>query len=163
MFNRVMMMFKVFSCIQAWAEANQQRLLREGAPLSAASLAVARQAGVARPELVRVLVVDAMPPLPDEVLASGLAPRSQLERLQQAAGLTLGHGIFILQGCQDQTIVLAHELAHVAQYERLGGIGPFLQQYLAEIAAHGYENAALEAEANRIANAIVLPPSALPS
>ena len=40
-----------------------------------------------------------------------------------------------------------HELAHVAQYERLGGILPFLRRYLFECLIAGYSVALLEQEA----------------
>jgi hypothetical protein len=42
--------------------------------------------------------------------------------------------------------LLAQEFVHVAQYERLGREG-FLQQYIQQIAAHGYPNAPFEQEA----------------
>jgi hypothetical protein len=41
---------------------------------------------------------------------------------------------------------LAHEFVHVAQYERLGREG-FLQEYIQQIATHGYLNAPFELEA----------------
>jgi hypothetical protein len=41
---------------------------------------------------------------------------------------------------------LAHEFVHVAQYERLGREG-FLQEYIQQIAAHGYPDAPFELEA----------------
>jgi hypothetical protein len=40
----------------------------------------------------------------------------------------------------------AHEFVHVAQYERLGREG-FLQEYVQQIAAHGYLDAPFELEA----------------
>lgn len=44
---------------------------------------------------------------------------------------------------------LAHELAHVAQYERLGGFYGFLKQYLEECINPGYPLGALEQEAKQ--------------
>ena len=46
--------------------------------------------------------------------------------------------------------MIAHELVHVAQYERLGGIEPFLRQYLRECLTVGYDESALENEARSI-------------
>jgi hypothetical protein len=38
-------------------------------------------------------------------------------------------------------------LVHTAQYERLGGIEPFLRRYLYECATVGYTNSTMESEA----------------
>ncbi|MBZ5724168.1 MAG: hypothetical protein LAP87_04160 [Acidobacteriia bacterium] len=63
------------------------------------------------------------------------------------AGLSIGHGIIVRQDCLRDATLIAHELKHVAQYERLGSIPAFLQQYLAEVNQHGYPAAPLEQEA----------------
>jgi hypothetical protein len=63
------------------------------------------------------------------------------------AGLTARYGIFIrADGWRDRGLI-AHELAHTAQYERLGGLRPFLRQYLTECLTAGYHGAPLELEA----------------
>jgi hypothetical protein len=61
-------------------------------------------------------------------------------------GLTAGHGVIVRLDCADNLRLLASEFVHVARYERLGKVG-FLQEYIQQIAAHGYLNAALELEA----------------
>jgi hypothetical protein len=43
--------------------------------------------------------------------------------------------------------LVVHELAHTAQYERLGGFHPFLSAYLGECLTVGYPNGPLEQEA----------------
>lgn len=126
----------------------QRRILKSGTPLFGRTLEDARLAGVADPLRVRVLLVDRIPnPL--------RAPFSWLERrsgvcVGGAAGLTLGHGIFILRRCEHHRALLLHELAHVAQYERLGGIRRFLCVYLRECMVNGYADAPLEVEARRV-------------
>ena len=62
-------------------------------------------------------------------------------------GLTLGHGIFIRSDCWRDRLLIVHELVHSAQYERLGGILPFLRRYLFECLTVGYSTAPLELEA----------------
>jgi hypothetical protein len=47
-------------------------------------------------------------------------------------------------------LLIVHELAHVAQYERLGGILPFLRKYLFECLTVGYAAAPLELEATAV-------------
>src|SRR2546430_8971806 len=42
--------------------------------------------------------------------------------------------------------LIAHELVHVLQYHRLGGVLPFLQTYICQCATVGYPNAPLELE-----------------
>jgi hypothetical protein len=44
---------------------------------------------------------------------------------------------------------LLHELTHVAQVERLGGLRPFLSEYLFQCMVHGYAGSAFEQEAYR--------------
>jgi len=47
--------------------------------------------------------------------------------------------------------LVVHELAHTWQYERLGGLRPFLKQYLYEcLVAPGYPFGHLEQEAKSI-------------
>jgi hypothetical protein len=129
-----------------WASEQEESILRDGVPLSEQEIADAKAIGVREPERVRLLRVDAIP-----------APRHPLLRLAQAAirlitqtpsGLTLRHGIFIRSDCWRDRSLIIHELAHTAQYERLGGIIPFLREYLFECATVGYNKSALEQEAN---------------
>ena len=61
-------------------------------------------------------------------------------------GLTAGHGVIVRLDCANNLRLLAHEFVHVAQYERLGREG-FLQEYIQQIAAHGYPDAPFEQEA----------------
>jgi hypothetical protein len=82
--------------------------------------------------------------------AIGLAPAA-------TCGLTLGYGIFIRDDCWRSRALIAHELTHTAQYERLGGIEQFLRQYLGECLTVGYLNSPLEQEAAAMAATRVPP------
>jgi hypothetical protein len=63
-------------------------------------------------------------PVPDD---SGL--RQYFEQIGIAPrGMTFGHGIVIKDGYFARHLI-AHELVHILQYERLGGIGPFLAAF----------------------------------
>lgn len=128
-----------------WAAEQEQRILREGVPLSEQEIADAKAAGVREPERVRLLPVESIPSPEHPVLkavcnATNLVPKAP-------RGLTLRYGIFIRSDCRQDRHVIAHELAHTAQYERLGGILPFLKKYLLECATAGYAGAPLEREA----------------
>jgi len=63
----------------------------------------------------------------------------------------LQYGIFIRLDCWRDRALIAHELVHTAQYERLGGILPFLRQYLFECVTIGYPEAPMEQEAIAVA------------
>ena len=128
-----------------WAEEQQQRIMRDGVPLSIRELADALRVGVQDPERVRLLQVEAIP-----------APsHPALKAIYQVAnfgpakprGLTVYYGVFVRSDCWRNRPLIVHELVHTAQYERLGGIEPFLRQYLIECATDGYNKSALESEA----------------
>jgi hypothetical protein len=75
-----------------------------------------------------------------------LLPKAVARAWEQSAGLALGHGIFILGRCAGARL-MSHELRHVHQYERLGGIEPFLRKYLQQVISVGYWAAPLEQDA----------------
>ena len=125
-----------------WAQDQERRILAEGKPLEGEALEFARTLEIEEPEGVRVLEVDRVPmPVPQPVVR--LAQKWGLP-VVNPAGMTLGRGIYILPGYD---WVVPHELVHVAQYQRLGGIEPFMKVYLRECLVHGYFAAPLEVEA----------------
>jgi hypothetical protein len=129
----------------AWAAEEEQQILRNGVPLSEQEIGDARVIGVQSRDRVRLLRVATIPrPLQPQLRAACDA----IDFLTPATrGLTLGHGIFIRSDCWRDRLLIVHELAHSAQYERLGGILPFLRRYLFECLTVGYAAAPLEVEA----------------
>jgi hypothetical protein len=101
---------------------------------------------------VRILLVDQVP-LPPAALLQAASDEAALLP-ETPSGLTVQYGIFIRRDRQSDRHLLAHELAHTAQYERLGGIVPFLRDYLTECVTFGYSNAPLEQEAEESAGRI---------
>ena len=69
-----------------------------------------------------------------------------LPRSADTGGLTAWHGVIVRLDCRRNLRLLTHEFVHVAQYERLGR-ERFLQEYIQQIAAHGYPSAPFELEA----------------
>lgn len=69
-----------------------------------------------------------------------------------SAGQVYGNIIYIAEKRNpfdlDQLILLAHELAHVRQYRRLGNLDNYCREYMTEYAKVGYENNEFEQEAN---------------
>jgi hypothetical protein len=128
-----------------WAAEQEERILREGVPLSVGELADALKAGVRDPERVRLLEVEIIPAPSHPIL---VAAYQQMNVAPAAPrGLTLQHGIFVRSDYWRDRSLILHELIHVTQYERLGGIEPFLKQYLLECATVGYHKSPLEKEA----------------
>jgi len=132
----------------AWAEEQESLILREGVALTPSQLEDARRIGVVSPERVKLRVVDAIP-LPVQPLLRGAAETTGLISLL-TCGLTLRYGIYIRSDQWGVRRLVVHELAHTAQYERLGGFQPFLKQYLGECLVVGYPLGSLEQEAKRI-------------
>jgi hypothetical protein len=132
-------------CTIAWVARRQASILRNGVPLNHTQRELASALGVDSVERVRVVSAAVIPmPLPRWTRA--LALRGGWIS-QHIAGMTLGHGIVIREDYLDDMRLLAHELAHVSQYERLGGIAGFLRHYLRECVWPGYPHGALEREA----------------
>ena len=118
---------------------------RRGKPLTAAQLKDARALGVREPERVRLLRVAEIVPFDHPVLDGLVWPLRRA--LVRSAGLTARYGILIRADHWDDRRLLMHEMVHVAQYERLGGIRPFLRAYLLECMVEGYPLGPLEQEA----------------
>lgn len=135
-----------------WVARQERRILAEGMPLDLSQLADARALGVAEPERVRLLCLPRVP-LPGGRLARWIGLLTGTLSTE-ASGLTARYGIFLrTQDCLDRRL-LAHELTHTRQYERLGGIRPFLRQYLHECLTFGYYEAPMEGEATAAAAAL---------
>jgi hypothetical protein len=130
--------------ILAWANAQSEHILRQGDPLKGAGLALASRVGVSHPEHIRIMTVPAVP-APDDLQLQRIAIEQNLIG-PNTDGLTLGYGIFIVDGCMTPRLV-AHECRHVYQFEAAGSIEVFLSTYLKQIAEFTYERAPYEVDA----------------
>ena len=136
-----------------WVRHNEKIALRLGRKLSDEETLWAQQIGIAHPDKVRILNVTKIPtPVPNFI-----------ERLIQrkgypagnAAGMCMRYGIYAQEIYAHRKSLIAHELVHTHQFERLGGIWHFLRIYLSETMILGYHNSPLEKEANTTAEAVV--------
>jgi len=133
----------------SWAEEQERVIHREGVVLTPSQIDDARRIGVKSPLRVHLRVVDEIP-LPLHPVLKAAAEKTGLIS-PHTIGLTLRYGIFIRSDCWGDRRLVVHELAHTAQYERLGGFHPFLEKYLDEcITPPGYPYGPLEQEAKRI-------------
>ena len=131
-----------------WLKREEARIRREGVPLDSDLIETARRIGVAFPELVRLSFVEQVPRMHPWLLA--VANRVGLCS-PLTTGMSLRYGIFVRSDFRGDRRLLIHELAHTRQYERLGGIRPFLRQYLYEcLVTPGYPFGRLEQEAIEI-------------
>ena len=135
-----------------WAEQQERFILlhRDSLALTSDDQAVARRAGVQRPEAIRVLPVVEIP-LPEEADLRQAAGAFNLIT-PATDGMTIGHGIFIKVGCLPDRKLIAHEIRHVAQYEHHGSILAFLQRYLWEVNEYTYPANPMEQEAIKFAD-----------
>jgi len=128
-----------------WAEEQEQFIITnsQSRALTGQELEVARRAGVLRPEAVRILALPEIP-LPAD---ADLRMAAEAVGLGALGGLTLGHGIFVRTDHANNAKLVAHELRHVAQYERHGSIFGFLQRYLFEVNEFRYPETPMEQDA----------------
>jgi len=141
-----------------WATEMERAILERGQRLSPQNRKDAEAIGVQRSGDVRILVLDGIP-LPNNPGLRQLAVETGLIT-DRTAGMTFGHGIVLKKGSVHRRLI-AHELAHVMQYERFGGIEAFLKEYIKEIAfPPGYPNGPLEREAEQAADCVVQNPCA---
>jgi hypothetical protein len=136
---------KLLPLAVSWASTIEAKILREGIPLSEEGTTDARAVGVIAPERVRLLALARVPAPSDLTLKAAAAAIHFLTPATR--GLALRYGIFVRRDCWADRALIAHELVHTAQYERLGGIEPFLRQYLHECLTIGYPAAPMEQEA----------------
>ena len=117
----------------------------DGAMLAPTEVPLAQAVGVHHPEQVRIREVVSLPLPGDPELQS--AGRTLGLFGPNIVGLTLGYGIYIIAGHRSPRLV-AHECRHVQQFEaRDGSMHKFLEEYLWQVVAYGYESAPLEIDA----------------
>ncbi|MEX2580042.1 MAG: hypothetical protein WD342_13370 [Verrucomicrobiales bacterium] len=139
-----------------WVQKQEAAILRDGRPLSEWETMWATDVGVGRPEDVRILPVLRVP-----------TPGSWFTRMLSSlfgflsegpTGMAVNYGIYLEASQATNPSLLVHELTHVAQFERLGGVEAFLKVYLTECLRDGYWDSRLEQEARQAAAPFSRPP-----
>ena len=116
-----------FPIAARWVSEMEKAILESGQQLSPQSKKDAEAIGVRRTDDVRIIGLDTLP-LPSDPGLRQLAVQTGL-LTDRTIGMTFGHGIVIKNGSHGRGLI-AHELAHVMQYEKLGGIEAFLKDYI---------------------------------
>jgi hypothetical protein len=136
-----------------WAKTQEAFILQQGVPLTAAQTADARRAGVQDPTRVRVLVVDRIP-LPETKELAEAAKKAQIIT-DASRGVAIGHGIIIRADSWKNRELFLHQLVHVAQCERSGGLDSFVTEYLLDRrGSRDFSLGSLEDEARSFAREI---------
>ena len=139
-----------------WVRKQEAAILREGRPLSEWETMWAHDVGVRRPEDVRILPVPRIP-------TPGIGFSRMLNNLfgllsEGPSGMAVNYGIYLEASQATNPSLLVHELTHVAQFERLGGVEEFLREYLTQCVRDGYWDSDLEQEARDAAAPFSRPP-----
>lgn len=113
-----------------WALEQEKFILARGSTLGPQAMADAILVGVCDPARVRVLVVDRIP-LPDNSELAAASRRSNIIT-ESSRAIAIGHGIVIRADSWGNRELLLHQLVHVAQCERSGGLEAFVEAYLAD-------------------------------
>jgi hypothetical protein len=129
----------------AFIDDAEREVLRRGRPLTADETRIAQAVGVAHPEKVRVLVHDDFIQPRDRAFVA-LARRFGIDIDAELSGRAGGYGIELRPRSARSRKLIAHELTHVGQYERMGKAG-LLRDYFVELLMVGYERSPIEAAA----------------
>ena len=135
---------QILPLVLEWYTRTERQLLPLGRSLTQTERQRARELGVRAPQEVRVVVLQQFP-MPDneyirrEAIKHGIGSPDE-------GGRTHGYAIMLKPEYQDDSLILYHELVHVAQQDRMGREA-FLRQYLTELETLGYARSPLELEA----------------
>ena len=132
----------------AWAKQIEAQGQERGVPLTPAERRLAAEVGIAHPEKVRLVYVDAVPfPMDDPEMRAvgesiGFIGPGVINNAQ-----AFGYTIWVRRGFTLDTPLLAHELVHVAQIERSASFGAYAERYMRELMEFGHTEMPLEVEA----------------
>ena len=127
-----------------WVRREEAIILKMGRPLNEEEMELARKAGVAIPDQIRVLAVEPVP-TPGPAWIACAAHRIGIPAMRPI-GMTLRYGIYLHKKYAHRPSLLFHECVHTGQYEKLG-IKSFLSSYVKQCLTDGYHQAPLEREA----------------
>ena len=111
-----------------WALEQEAFVAKLGTPLRRGQIADAKRVGVKNTAKVRLLAVDRIP-MPENAQLAEAARRAQIIT-ENTPAVTIGHGIMIRADRWHDRELLLHQLVHVAQCERSGGLHSFVEEYL---------------------------------
>ena len=136
-----------------WAKAQEEFVLAHGSPLSPRHMDDAELAGVVDRAAVRVLVVNRIPLPENPELAEASRRIGIITEDTRCVGF--GRALIIRADAWNDRELILHNLVHIAQSERSGGLEQWVRQYLGDRAnCPNFTIGSLEEEARRIAREI---------
>ena len=111
-----------------WAAQQEAFVLQHGVALTCGQQADAERAGVRAPARIRILVVDRIP-LPDNPQLANAARTAQIIT-ESSRAIAIGYAIVLRADSWRNRELFLHQLIHVAQCERTGGLESFVTEYL---------------------------------
>ena len=136
-----------------WAKAQEAFVLARGNPLGPRHTRDANHVGVQDCAGVRVLVVDRIS-LPEDPDLAEAARRIGIIT-EDTRGMGFGHALIIRVDAWNDHELILHNLAHIAQCERSGGLEQWVRQYLGDRTnCPNFTIGSLEEEARRIAHEV---------
>ncbi len=127
-----------------WYDQAEADVIAHGRPLTDDELQMAKQVGVSQPQKIRILVTKHFPDPKDQEFRNAFDDSLPPSFLR--GGLTTGYGILLKPHVEKNRRILAHEMVHVTQIERMGREA-FLKSMMYELVIVGYLRAPLELEA----------------
>ena len=136
-----------------WAKAQEEFVLARGNPLGPRHVQDANLAGVQDCARVRVLVVDRIPLPENPELAEASKRIGIITEDTRCVGF--GHALIIRVDAWNDRELILHNLVHIAQSERCGGLEQWVRQYLVDRTnCPNFTIGSLEEKARRIAREI---------
>jgi hypothetical protein len=143
-----------------WAKNLEQFALTHGNPLGQSHAADARVAGVKDCGRVRVLVVDRIP-FPENPALAEAARRVRIIT-EDTRCMGFGYALLVRVDAWNDRELILHNLVHIAQCERAGGLENWVHDYLCDrTTCADFTVGSLEEEARRIAHEISAASAAL--
>ena len=136
-----------------WAKQQEEFILAHGHPLGPTHAWDAHLAGVRDCARIRVLVVDRIP-LPENPKLAEQARRSGIIT-EGTRCMGFGHALIVRGDAWNDRELIVHNLVHIAQCERSGGLEEWVRLYLGDrTSCPDFTHGLLESEARRIAREI---------
>ena len=139
----------------AWTKKMEEFVLGHGNPLGTTQGWDAQLAGVQDPARIRVLVVDRIP-LPEDSRLAEAARRIRIIT-EETRCMGFGYALIVRGDAWNDRELILHNLVHIAQCERSGGLENWVRQYLGDRTnCPNFTVGALEEEARRVAHEICM-------
>ena len=136
-----------------WCKATEAFVLTHGVPLGSRQLADANRAGVQDGSKIRLLLVDRIP-LPENPELAEAARHIRI-LTEETRCVAFGHAVIIRADAWGDRELLVHNLVHIAQCERSGGLEAWVRHYLSNRRTCAqFSLGALEEEARGMAQEI---------